>query len=243
MVDIEYAFYPGTGSPDGKQIALKLRNAPAWVRSGISPKAAPPRSIAAPAKPQREKRFAGWVAGCCAPGVSRPAFSHLDRETLPEQFTPAAWESIVSQVRSCKMPVSLTWKHGGPVLAVTPFDLTFRMDRTCGLVFEARLKEGQLEQLVIDELDAPGGLAVSVAYRKAKQWIVERDGVGRVRVVNDCVLDHVALIPRAAEYGGAYPAARAYGAKGNRIACPMDPIRSAEIFAFRVLQKQAGATR
>ena len=243
MVELEYAFYPGTSSPDGKQTASKLRNAPAWVRSGISPKAAPPRSIAAPAKPPQEKRFAGWVAGCCAPGVSRPAFSHLDRETLPEQFTGRAWDSIIAQVRSCTMPVSLRWKHGGPVLAAAPFDLTFRMDRTCGLVFEARLAEGKLEQLVLDELDAPAGLGVSVGYRKAKQWIVDRDGVGRVRVIDDCVLDHIALLPRASEFGAAYPAARAYGAKGNRVGCPPGPIKDAEIFAFRVLQKQAGVKR
>ena len=68
----------------------------------------------------------------------------------------------------------------------------------------------------------------------------EREGVGRLRVVDDCRLHHVAILPRSATAKPVYTGARCYGVKGNGIACPSQLSREARLWAFRFIKEQAG---
>lgn len=226
-----------------EDIATKLRNAPTWVRQCVTGCAAagnPARPAAKSPAPPAAARWVGWIAGTCCPGVSKPAYQHRDGETLPEQFTTACWQRMLDRVQRGSQPATLRWEHRGDTLAVAPFDLTLAVDRTCGLQFEARLRAGDRTRQVLDEIDTVAGLGVSVGYKPLEQWVVERDGIGRVRVIDDAVLHHIALIPRGKDYGPAYAAARAYGARGGSLACPSSCLRSAHAWAFRILRQQAG---
>jgi HK97 family phage prohead protease len=231
-----------------------LSRAPAWWRqlaergTSTQPAAAPAKaSPAKPSAPSPQQRsqlpVIGWVAGTCCPGVSRPAFAVHDGEKLPEQFTPNALEGILRQVRSTTGSVPLTWGHDGPFVATTAgLDLVFRMDRLCGLEFEARLRDTPAGRKALAEVDGRS-LGVSIGFDKTKSWIVERDGVGRMRVVDEARLHHIAILPRSATLRPAYSAARAYGLAGSGLACPRDLMVSAEAWAFRFLSYQAGARR
>jgi hypothetical protein len=233
------------GSCRPEDIAAKLRNAPAWVRARMNPSkpasAAKPVKPAAPVKPHSRSLppVIGWIAGTCCPGVSRPAFAVHDGERLPEQFTPRALEMILSQSRSgAKIP--LTWGHGGPVIASSDhLDLLFRMERITGLEFDARLRGTKLAREVLAEIEGRS-LGVSIGFDKTKSWIVERDGVGRMRVVDEASLDHVAVLPRSATLRPAYSGARCYGAKGASVGCPGELRTSARAWAFRFIADQAG---
>jgi hypothetical protein len=186
----------------------------------------------------------GWLAGTCCPGVSKPCYGHIDGEHLPEQFTPRALESILAQVRTIKGDgVALTYGHGGPVLArAGDLDLTFRIDRIVGLEFEARLRDTAACRKVLN-LMGMTGMGVSIGYTKARQWIVERDGVGRVRVIDGCTLDHVAVVEKDTNRRAAYVAARCYGTRGSGYGCPPELHRDARAWAFRHIASQAGCTR
>jgi HK97 family phage prohead protease len=230
-----------------EDIATKLRNAPAWVRSRHRttqpPARVPDKSESRKPAKRSQAEVIGWIAGCCCPGVSRAAYAAHDRERLPEQFTPRAMEMILEQVRNVTKPVPLTWNHDGPVIAATDsIDLVFRMDRTVGLQFEARIRDTATGRKVLDEIDGRS-LGVSIGFDKTKSWIVDRDGVGRMRVVDECVLHHVAVLPRSATLRPAYPAARCYGAKGAGMAAPRDLHERATAWAFREIAAQAGARR
>lgn len=245
-----------------EDIATKLRHAPAWVRNaanaravGVTPDERPawhygseaaPSRPAKPSKPQARSLPAviGWLAGTCCPGVSKPCYGHTDGEHLPEQFTPRALESILAQVRTIKGDgVALTYGHGGPVLArAGDLDLTFRIDRIVGLEFEARLRDTAACRKVLN-LMGMTGMGVSIGYTKARQWIVERDGAGRVRVVDDCVLDHVAVVEKDTNRRAAYVAARCYGSRGSGYGCPPELQRDARAWAFRYIALQAGCSR
>ena len=181
----------------------------------------------------------GWIAGTCCPGVSRPAFAAHDGERLPEQFTPRALEMILAQSRSGSV-IPLTWGHGGPVIASSNhLDLLFRMDRITGLEFEARLRDTELGRKVLAEIDGRS-LGVSIGFDKTKSWIVDRDGVGRLRVVDECRLHHVAVLPRTATLRPAYSGARCYGARGADAGCPLNLRSDARAWAFRFIKEQAG---
>ena len=247
-----------------EDIAIKLRHAPpSWLRNvaasralSESPADRPawhhdPESLAtAPsvtAKPSRPQTRSlapviGWVAGVCCPGVSRPAHCTEDGETLPEQFTPRCMESIAEQARTGG-EIPLTWGHDGPVIASSrDLDLLFRVDRTVGLGFEARLRDTPLGRKVLAEIDGRS-LGVSIGFHRSKSWIVERDGVGRMRVVDECRLHHVALLERSETLRPIYRGARAYGMKDSGPGCPMHLRRSAEAWAFRQIAWQAGVKR
>lgn len=227
-----------------EDIAVKLRNAPAWVTArATAPSTKPAPKPAAPAKPAASRALPpviGWVAGVCCPGVSKPCYSHRDGETLPEQFTPAAMESMLEEVRTRSRGVPLTYGHGGPVLARSgDIDLLFTIDRTCGLQFDARLRDTPDCRKVL-ELFGPAGMGVSIGYVTKRQWIVERDGIGRVRVVDDAVLDHVSIVQKDTNRRAAYVAARCYGMRGSPWACPAELSRDAHAWAFRMIALQAG---
>lgn len=229
-----------------EDIQTKLRNAPAWLRARMNPskpatKPVPSAKPAAKAKPQARSLPAviGWVAGVCCPGVSRPAYSTDDGETLPEQFTPRCMESIAEQARTGS-GITLTWNHDGPVIASSrDLDLLFRMDRITGLEFEARLRDTALGRKVLAEIDGRS-LGVSIGFTKSKSWVVERDGLGRMRVVDECRLHHVAVLERTATLRPIYSGARCYGVKHSGLACPQHLRQSAHAWAFRLIASQAG---
>lgn len=186
-----------------------------------------------PAKP----KVVGWVAGCVAPGVSVPAFNHADKLRLREQFTPACWARVLEQFRKGGSPVTLRWGHEGGTLATTD-DLSLMLDvhDVVGLTFDAKLREDALSGAVL-EASAKGGLAVSIAYKRAKTWTVERDGV-TIRVVDDAVVDHIAVLPPSQT--PAYPGARCFAHRGGESACPGELKRDARVHAWRTLKAEQG---
>jgi hypothetical protein len=95
---------------------------------------------------------------------------------------------------------------------------------------------------VLDEITATGW-GVSIGFARGKQWTVERSGVGTVRVIDDAVLDHVAIIDGMGNRRAAYPAARCHAARSTSVACPSRLQADARGWAFRILAMQAGATR
>jgi hypothetical protein len=227
-----------------EDITTKLRNAPAWVRRATATRSAPVPATKPVSKPKARSLapVIGWVAGVCCPGVSRPAFASDDGETLPEQFTPRCMESLAEQARSGGL-VTLTWNHDGPVIASSrDLDLLFRIDRSVGLEFEARLRDTELGRKVLAEIDGRS-LGVSIGFHGTRSWIVDRDGVGRMRVVDECRLHHVAVLPRTATLRPIYTGARCYGAKDSGLACPGVLAREARAWAFRILCEQAGVKR
>ena len=231
--------------------AAAIARAPAWwrklARETYQRNAPAPASPAAKPTASRRERLQpwagwGWVAGVCAPGVSVPAYSERDGERLPEQLTPACWERILQHINTGKRAVHLTWGHGGPVLASSPLDLTFRLHPLfgMGLTFTARLRAGVLPAGADAALSA-AGLGVSIGFALPKGWVTERSGVGRVRIIDECVLDHVALIAPGSNMSPAYSGARCYGIAGQRYGCPPDVRERAELYAYRTLKTQAGA--
>lgn len=231
-----------------EQVALKLRHAPAWVRNRAqvatgNPVSQPRQTARPPATQADARRSSGWIAGVICPGVSNPAYSAKDSRRLPEQFTENAWRSMLRQTLQTEKPIPLTWGHSGPVIATTrDLDVVFHVARNVGslmgLEFEARLKDDALGRRVLDE--AAAGLGVSIAYRAAKQWHVDRDGVGLVRVIDDCVLDHVAVLPVSDGMEAVYPAARCHSGSGRWMACPVRLHEQSRLFAYGVLKRQAG---
>ncbi len=69
---------------------------------------------------------------------------------------------------------------------------------------------------------------------------MERDGVGTVRVIDDCVLDHVAVLLLSDGMEPSYPAAQCYSGVGRWMACPVQLHEQARAFAYEVLKRQAG---
>jgi hypothetical protein len=250
MHGIEYAGGKTLDSIAESRAAI-LARAPVWWRDSVlrcSPTAKrSPRhpSATLPAKPSAVRRWDGWgfVAGVIAPGVSVPVMAQADGQTLREQFTPACWQRTLERVRSNDRPVQLRLGHDGPVLAASPDDLTFRLHTMfgMGLMFTARLRAGSVPADIAKALQA-GGLGVSIGYVMPKQWITERAGVGRVRCIDDCVVDHIALIGPSESLKPAYRGARCFGQAGKAVACPADVRSRAEVYAFNELKRQAGIT-
>jgi hypothetical protein len=249
MARIEYAG-GATLSHINESRAGILARAPLWWRqraaAGMSsPVAAPARpSATLPARPAVARRSAGWgwVAGVCAAGLSVRVFGHTDKQTLPEQFTPDCWRHILRQVSERKRPVELRLGHDGPVIATTDDGtLSFRLHALfgMGLVFTARVPVGGLPAASARAVTTDG-MGVSVGYVMPEQWVSERDGIGPVRVVNRCVLDHIALIAPGGTLRAAYPASRCFGIAGQEPYCPPRIRDRAEVFAFNELKRQAG---
>lgn len=161
---------------------------------------------------------------------------------MPEQFTDNAWRSMLRQTIQSTAGVPLTWGHGGPVICTTRgLDVVFAIYQSVGtlmgLEFQARLPASEIGRRVL--ADGAGGLGVSIGYRKARQWITERDGVGAVRVVDDCVLDHVAVLPPAT-LNPCFEGARCYSGTGRWLTCPVALRDRARLDAYAVLKRQAG---
>lgn len=176
---------------DPAAVAVKLRNAPDWVRRGES----------RPARP----KCAGVLCGVAAPGISTPVRCAHDRRELPETFDVAAWRGALAAITNEK-PVRLESHHRGGQLASTA-DGTLRLsiDRELGLLVEADLTDEPLARM----LAAAGrrGVGLSVGFSTSK---VEHRTIGRevIRVIREVRLDHVALIPQGQR--PAYRSAIAY---------------------------------
>jgi hypothetical protein len=221
---------------------MKTRNAPTWwLEQAKRDTRRPAASASAPAsnRPVPARRVAGWISGCCTPGVSTPGFASADGEHLPEQFTPKAIEQVVRELNTGRQKPSLTWGHDGPVLASGVLDLTFRCSALLGLEFTARLADSEFNRKVI-EAAGGDGLGVSIGFRSVKQWIVEREGAGRVRVVDEMKLDHVAILPPDRKMNPVYSGARCFGSPGEYLTCPHQLRAKAEQFAYRLVKQQAG---
>ncbi|MEI6637525.1 MAG: hypothetical protein WCO99_13225 [Planctomycetota bacterium] len=107
-----------------------------------------------------------------------------------------------------KPAIVLRYGYEGPVIASTDgIAVLFRIDHHSGLEFEARLHDSELSRRILGEADRIGWV-VSVGYRTLEQWHVERDGIGRFRIMDACVLDHVAIIGKGTTTRAAYEAAR-----------------------------------
>ena len=244
---VEYSGGSSWGtSPE--QIAIKLRHAPEWLKrqaAATTKSSGPPRRIARPPAPAADaRRSVGWVAGVVCPGVSVPAYASSDRQRLPEQFTQAAWRSMLRQTQAAEKPIALTWGHGGPVIATTrDLGLVFNVKRNhmgelVGLEFAARLPETELGRRVLEQ--AKDGLGVSVGYFARRLWHVERDGVGKVRVVDEARMDHVAIVTPASGLSASYPAARCFSGVGQWLACPHGLYARSRSYAYAELTRQAG---
>lgn len=213
-----------------------LDRAPKWWRS-LADRNATPRS----SKPaiHRPRSYAGWVSGIACVGVSTPAYCAKDKRKLPEQFTTEGLAAMVATAYRTQNPVELQWGHGGPCLASTEhIDLTFRVDHRYGLTFDARLPDSPLARQVLADLER-GLLGVSIAYSGGEGWLVERDGLGTVRIVDGAKLHHVALLERRETLRPAYPACYASGRAGNRIGPPQELRYKAESRAWAELIRQA----
>jgi hypothetical protein len=105
-----------------------------------------------------------------------------------------------------------------------------------GLTFDARLTDDALGRTAL-EAAAKSGLAVSIAYKRAKTWTVERDGK-TIRVVDAADVDHIAILPPSQT--PAYRGARCFSARGVEAACPDELKRDARIHAWRTLKAEQG---
>ena len=104
------------------------------------------------------------------------------------------------------------------------------------------LRDTPLGRQVLAEIDGRS-LGVSIGFHRSRSWIVERDGTGRMPVVNECRLHHVAVLERPATLRPIYTGARCYGVKDSGLGCPMHLRQSAEAWAFRQIAWQAGVKR
>lgn len=247
---IEYGGWTHYGTT-AEQARVKLRNAPAWVRERATAAQSPAKSPATPARPRARppaapdaRRVIGWLAGTICPAVSNPAHSSHDGRKLPEQFSDVCMATMLRQTRQQEKPIELRWGHRGPVIATTRnldvlFSVNYATGFLTGLEFEARLRlDDELHRRVLAE--AADGLGVSIGYIGRRQSIVERDGVGAVRVIHDAVLDHVAVLPKSSDLQPCFPAARCYGGQGKWFACPVQLHDRARLDAYAVCKRQAG---
>ena len=227
-------------SATAEDIRAKLARAPRWVRDLASKKhnpAAPPVARVAP--PQPRPPVIGWAAGACAPGVSRSvAFCATDGETVAEELSPGCVRDVVQRVRMIDKPVRVTLEHGGETIADTrSLDVVFRADERLGLLFELRLRDTPVGRRIL-ATSALGGLGVSVGFGVKRSRIETRPGVGRVRVLEEIRLDHVAIMPTTSTRSPVYPGARCFGERGAFLTCPSSLYQQAAKHAEHQIERQ-----
>lgn len=193
---------------------LAFRNAPKWVFERAR-------------KP--EPRAAGTIIGTIAPGLSVPVVG-ADGQRLPEAISDVGWNAILRQARSTGF--DLRFRHGGPVIARAPASLTFRLHPQLGLVFEARLSDVPLHRSIID-FARGGGLTVGIKFKQARYRHETRPGRGRVRMIDSCEVDSLAITPVFEDLQPTFPAARCYGAGEASLAARWEPRARAYRHAFR----------
>lgn len=196
-----------------EEVRHKLRGAPAWVNAA-KPTKRSPGAAAAPRRPAAKS--AGWLVGSIAPGISLPARSPQDGQTLPEVFAPSAWDAVIEQQRKGYPPVMLWMRHhSGGMLACSSAG-TLRLERhsVIGCMFEAKLEDGPMERMLLAEIGR-GGIGCSIAYSHATFAYEQRDG-RKVRVVTGCTVDHVALVRKGSGERALYDAARVFAVPADK---------------------------
>jgi hypothetical protein len=220
-----------------RELAIRNGAAVAAVKSPASDSHGARHYGSAVAEPKASRSYCGWLSGCVAPSIAVPCFNHADKLTVREQFTPACWQMVLEQSRRGKHPITLQYRHEGELLASTSdISLTFALDSICGLQFDAKLRDDPLGRSTIKAASGKG-LSVSMAYKRGKGWTVQREG-GTVRVINECIVDHVAVLP--ASQSPAYRGARCYGSATQSPAPPSELQRHARIYAWREIKREAG---
>lgn len=189
--------------------------------------------------PKAKTSCAGWLAGTLAPGLSVPVRSKRDGERVVEQLTYDALRSLYDQWRreGCELRLG----HDGPVLARGRLDVVLRAPRheLVGPTWEARIADDKHGREALRLASRKGGVGVSIGYHSTRQSIVQRDGVGPVRVVHELRLDHIAVV-RDATHKAAFPAARAFGSVGKSAGCPPVLRRDAEVHSWQSVKAQLG---
>ncbi len=204
---------------DPAAVAIKLRNAPDWVKRG-EPR--PPRV-----------KFSGVLCGIAAPGVSVPCRCTLDNRELPETIHAEAWPEALAAIAGEK-PVRLESRHSGGTLATTA-DGSLRLSchPLLGLVVEADMPDEPLARVVIGNAGRRGiGLSVGFSHPKIEHSSVDGQ---TIRVIRRLRLDHVALIN--AGQRPAYPGAIAYFAPPGDQRAIEDARRDARIAAWQHLKR------
>jgi hypothetical protein len=243
-----YLEYAGGIGPESlvSNERVKTRHAPEWwlrladrgLRDAAAGKESSTRPGRANAAPPATPRWAGWIAGVACCGVSEPARAARDGRTLPEQFTGDALAELARQVGH---DIPLVWGHNGPTLCSTRgLDMVFTARALLGLCFCARLPDTALNRRVLQDIGEQDTIGVSIGFTGSRGWIVERDGMGEVRIVNAATIAHVALLPRGSGLKPAYPAACAAASIGHRDLCPSATRMKAEQASYAVLKRQAG---
>lgn len=198
-----------------EEVRHKLRGAPSWVTT-LKPAKRSPGAVAAPRQSVvRNQDFSGWLVGTIAPGMSSPAYSPNDRQTLPEVFAPSAWDDVMEQFHKGSKPIGLWIRHAGAMLACTSMG-TLRLERhdVLGCMFEAKVQSGPLERSLLSEIGR-GGIGCSIGYCNPTFAYAERDGQ-RIRVVKTCTVDHVALVRRNTGERALFTAARVFAVTADK---------------------------
>lgn len=237
--DVQRCFLGPVGEGIARRdVDSRIAHAPEWWlaqvranRRSASLEASPP--------PKAKTSWYGWLAGTTAAGLSVPVRSKRDGERVREQLTYDALRSLYDQWRRGGCEVRLG--HEGPVLARGLLDVVMRAPRheLLGPTWEARISDDKHGREALSLASRPGGVGVSIGYFPKRQSIVERDGVGRVRVVHELRLDHIAIV-RDATHKAAFPAARAFGSVGNSAGCPTVLRRDAEVHSWETVKRQMG---
>jgi hypothetical protein len=222
-----------------EDIRQKLARAPQWVRSRVAATHATPHAPRSTPTTRGRAPVVGWAFGVCCPNVSRPCHCTADGETLPEQITPRCMAEILQQVRNVSGDgIPLTLDHGGPVLARSgDLDVTFDVERWYGLTFTARLRSSKVVKKLLDSVGADG-YGVSIGFTKPRTWIVERNGIGRLRVVDSARLDHISLIDPS-QRNAAYSGARCFIERSTGIGCSTSLRDRATAWAWRAIKADA----
>ena len=179
--------------------AVALRNAPAWVLERIARQRVQgnglPAAVArkpAPAKPSRT--CGGWIVGCAAPGVSDPVHSPQDGLTLREEFTKDAWQSVIDHVAAGKHVEFQQTHRGIPLASTADGSLRLRLHPIVGLLFEAELVDEAMDRVAIHAATCRMGSGCSVGYTRPRLRYETRLGE-RIRIIEACRVQHVALCP------------------------------------------------
>ena len=197
------------------RVAVALRNAPAWVHADIARRRGLPAAVASkPAPAKASRTCGGWIVGCAAPGVSAPVHSPQDGLTLREEFTPAAWQSVLDHVAAGK-PVEFQQTHRGiPLASTADGSLRLRLHPIVGLLFEAELVDEAMDRVAIHAATCRMGSGCSVGYVRPRLRYETRLGE-RIRIIEACCVDHIALCPTGRR--PAFAGARCFGvAKAER---------------------------
>jgi hypothetical protein len=205
---LERASLATAGTADA--LRLRLRHAPASVRLAIDRERRaqgldslwPDRGITPTSKPD-VNAFAYKLVGVVAPHIARPV-SHPGRAAkLPEKFTRTCWQKAISRLDKQKS-VTLRLGHAGGAIADTfSGTLRFLVDDELGLTLTADLPKHSA--LLIGSRAAGSSLVdLSLGFIATSSEVKTILGE-QVRVVTDCRLDHVAILP--ADQRPAYPGA------------------------------------